>query len=271
MDGFSIGISGLTASQRALDIIGNNIANAATEGYHRQRIELTPSASRVVAGNVFGGGVDVANITRAVDYLIEQEITRQNSSSEQIGSQLETLKTVESAIGDVSSSGIGASVDIFFNALRDLSVHPSDSMYQQQAVSAADAMCQQFNMMSKFLSNAEEQIGIEASNAIDEVNSLTGQIAQLNGTIEDLELRGKQAGNLLDSRDKLVNDLSKLMGIQTIQRAYGVVDVMSGGIGLVSNRSAKAGVYGKAAELAADINQNRPTVDTLLLEARIHW
>ena len=33
----------------------------------------------------------------------------------------------------------------------------------------------------------------------------------------------------------------------------------------------KAGVYGKAAELAAYINQNRPTVDMLLLEAKIHW
>ena len=43
MDSLSIGISGLQAAQKAFDIIGNNVANAATDGYHRQRIDLSPS------------------------------------------------------------------------------------------------------------------------------------------------------------------------------------------------------------------------------------
>ena len=51
MDSYSIGLSGLGAAQKALDVIGNNIANAATEGYHRQRIELAPAYSIILPKN----------------------------------------------------------------------------------------------------------------------------------------------------------------------------------------------------------------------------
>ena len=48
MDSYSIGITGINAAQKAFEIIGNNIANAATEGYHRQELKLTPSYSSQV-------------------------------------------------------------------------------------------------------------------------------------------------------------------------------------------------------------------------------
>ena len=80
MDGYDIGISGLYASQKAFEIIGNNIANAATEGYHRQRLNLTPAYSSQIGSVILGGGVDVAEVTRLVDELLENEIYRQQSS-----------------------------------------------------------------------------------------------------------------------------------------------------------------------------------------------
>ncbi len=72
MDSFGIGISGLNAAQRAFDIIGNNIANAATEGYHRQRLNLTPGYSSQIGPVILGGGVDIAGITRMIDGFLEK-------------------------------------------------------------------------------------------------------------------------------------------------------------------------------------------------------
>ena len=83
MQNFSIGLTGLNAAQTALDVIGNNVANAATEGYHRQRIELSPSTYGQT-----GGGVNVAGITRMVDTLLESEISRQQSSYGQVSQEL---------------------------------------------------------------------------------------------------------------------------------------------------------------------------------------
>ena len=78
MSNFSIGISGLGVAQTGLNIIGNNIANAATEGYHRQRVELSPGYASW-SGEIFiGGGVSLEGVTRIIDNLLEQEIMRQS-------------------------------------------------------------------------------------------------------------------------------------------------------------------------------------------------
>ena len=70
MDSFSIGLSGLEAAKNALDIIGNNIANAATPGYHRQRVELSPEYLANYGGYIQGGGVYFEGITQEVDVFL---------------------------------------------------------------------------------------------------------------------------------------------------------------------------------------------------------
>ncbi|MHC4184405.1 MAG: flagellar basal body protein, partial [Planctomycetota bacterium] len=99
MDSYSIGLSGLNVAQNALDIIGNNIANAATDGYHRQRLELAPAYMSQVGSVLLGGGVDIVGITRMIDGLLEQEILRQQSSLGRVRAELTTLRTVESTFG----------------------------------------------------------------------------------------------------------------------------------------------------------------------------
>jgi len=135
MDSYSIGLSGLDAAQKALETIGNNIANAATEGYHRQRINLVPRYTSQSGPVILGGGVDVAGITRMIDNFLEQEILRQQSSLGQVSQEFSTLRTVETAFGELSSgSGLNSAIDEFFNALQDLSAHPTEIIWQTQAV-----------------------------------------------------------------------------------------------------------------------------------------
>jgi len=125
MANYDIGISGLEAAQRALDIIGNNLANAATEGYHRQRIELTPAYSSQIGPVLLGGGVNIAGITRMIDTLLEQEILREQSLLEAVSQEFITMRTVENAFGELTTgNSLRATIDEFFNALQDLSAHP---------------------------------------------------------------------------------------------------------------------------------------------------
>ncbi|TFG49259.1 MAG: flagellar hook-associated protein FlgK, partial [Candidatus Brocadiia bacterium] len=114
---FGIGLSGLTAAQNAMDVIGNNIANAATEGFHRQRLQLTPSYSAQNGSILIGGGVEIAGVTRMIDTLLEQEILRQNSTLEQLNQEYGTLRTVENAMGEFAAGGgLNAVIDNFFNS-----------------------------------------------------------------------------------------------------------------------------------------------------------
>ena len=105
MANYTIGLSGLNAAYVAMDAIGNNIANAATEGYHRQTVEFVPASSVQSAGVTVGGGVEVASLRRMVDDLLESEITRQQSVYGQVNQELSTLSSVETSFGEFSDSG----------------------------------------------------------------------------------------------------------------------------------------------------------------------
>ena len=239
MDSFSIGLSGFEAAQKALDTIGNNIANAATEGYHRQRINLTPAYSSQVGSLQLGGGVAVAGITRMIDRFLEQELLRQQSSLGQVSQEFSKLRTVESAFGELSASGgLSTVIDEFFNALQDLSAHPAEIIYQSQAVTTAETLAYRFRTLGEFLTTLETDIRLEAENTVEQINLLIDRIAELNGDIGKIEITGGQANNLCDQRDQSISELSELINIETQNREYGVVDVSAAGIPVVTSTSA---------------------------------
>jgi flagellar hook-associated protein 1 FlgK len=236
MSNYSIGLSGLDAAQKALSIVGNNIANSATEGYHRQRTELAPAYSVQSGPLSLGQGVEVTSITRLIDNLLEQEILRQQSSLGHISQEVTTLQTIENAFGEFSvAGGLNEVIDNFFNALQDLSAHPSESIWQNQAVTTAEAMTAQFRTLGEFLTTLEDQIKLEADHIIEQVNLLLDEIAKLNDNIKKIEILGNQANNLRDRRDLCISELSELISVQTVQQDYGVVNVIAGGMNAVTD------------------------------------
>ena len=231
---FEIGLSGLDAARKGLDVIGNNIANAATEGYHRQRIDLIPEYATQDSGVLMGGGVDIAGITRIIDSFLEQEILRQQSLLGQISQETTTLQSIETAFGELTwSSGLNAAINKFFNALNDLSAHPDQIVYQNDVLTSAEAMAGQFRTLGSFLADLETQIRMEAENTVGQINTITAQIAALNDNIQRVEIGGANANNLRDQRDQLIKQLSEFVSVQTQQREYGVVDVNISGIPVV--------------------------------------
>ncbi len=235
MQNFDIAISGLSVAQKALNVIGNNVANAATEGYHRQEINLLPSYSSQVGGTVLGGGVEMAGVTRVIDRLLEQELLRQKSSLGYVSQELTTLETVENAFGEFAAgSSLSVVLDDFFNALQDLCAHPTDAIYQNQTITAGQALAGQFRTLGEFLAGLETQVALEAENAVDKINTLIGQIARLNDDIKAIEIRAGDANNLRDQRDRCITELAESIGVETVSREHGVVDVTVAGISVVT-------------------------------------
>ncbi|MFA5552995.1 MAG: flagellar hook-associated protein FlgK [Phycisphaerae bacterium] len=246
MANFEIGISGLTAAQKSLDIIGNNIANAATPGYHKQRLDLNPAYCAYNSATIIGGGVDARSITRMIDNLLEKELLRQNSILTQIAQERTTLQTIENTFGELAGSGgLNAAIDRMFNAFADLTGHVGEIIWQQQVVAEAEMMASQFRSMGDILSKLDQQITLESEHLIERANTLITQIAKFNDDIERIEITGGVANNLRDHRDQLITQLSEIIGVQTIERRNGVVDVEAGGIAVVigtSYSSLEAGI-----------------------------
>lgn len=240
MANFAIGLNGISAAQKGMEVVGNNIANASTDGYHRRDVVLTPSYSSQKGDVLLGGGVDIKGVERVIDNLLEQEIFRQQSFLEKMNLEFDTLGSIENALGELytEDGGLNAAMDKFFNSIQDLSLQPTESVWQNQLITSADSMASQFRTIGSYLTDLENELKLEADNNIQEVNSLIKQIANFNHEIEKMELSGSKANSLRDRRDQCINELSKMINVQTIQRDHGIVDIEAGGISVVVGTSA---------------------------------
>jgi len=234
MGNFDIGLSGIMVAQQAIELIGTNVANTGTEGYHRQDLRISPREFGVSAGFV-AGGAEVAGIFRSIDFMIEAEYTRQQPQLAQISQELGALQTLESALGTLSSSGLVASLADFFGSLRDLAGQPNSLPMQEQAAWSAQAMTSQFHQLGEFVLGLEDHLVHEAATTVQQANDLIDMIAALNGQIRETLRSGGNANLLMDRRDQAVNDLSELIDTD-VKRvdADGMVNVAAWGSPLIT-------------------------------------
>jgi len=231
MGNYTIALSGLSAVQTAFDIIGSNITNAGTDGYHKQTVEFSPTYT----SETTAGGVAVTDITRVIDTLLEKELYLENATLAQLSQENTTLTSIETALGELTSddSGINAAIDALFTAMQDLVASPTDSISLTQLVSDAESLTSQIRTVGEYLTTLEASLASQADTVVDDINTLSEQIAELNNKIEAVQLVGGNSNTLCDQRDEYISELSNLIGVQTVNRDNGVVDVIAGDIPLV--------------------------------------
>ena len=225
MDGHSIAISGLGVAQKALQVIGNNIANASTEGYHRQEAVIVPVTGDAYASLPVGRGAEITCIRRAGDMLLEGEIWRQRPELGQADQELTTLEALESVLGDLTTGGLAAAISDFFSALDELASEPDSAAFREQVVAAASGLASQFRVLGSSLDELDTHIVNEARALGQEINDLAGRIAELNSLIQDLHSREASDSNLLDQRDQAVSELADIGDIQVVQAEDGSYNV----------------------------------------------
>jgi flagellar hook-associated protein 1 FlgK len=214
MSNMTIGLSGLIVAQRALDIVATNIANANTDGYHRQTPMISPvSLDSPTSPSI--GGAEITEVRRAMDGLLESEILRNQPLQGQLTQELMTLQSIESSLGQLGSQGLTTALAQFFGDMRELAAQPQSSAQLQQTVWSAELLAEQFRNLGTFLMETADSLKTEAQDIVSQVNQLTGRIAELNTQILAGVSRGGSANLLADQRDQLVRELSEIIPIQT--------------------------------------------------------
>jgi len=240
MSNFSIGLSGLEVAQRAMELIGTNLANAGTEGYHKQEAIISP-LSLYTCNGVSIGGAEITEVRRAVSDLLEMEITRQQTAMGQADEELAVLEMVESAFGTVGSGGLDEALGRFFDALTELASDPVDVnlVLRKQAVSAADALAGQFRHTADFFRDVQQDLRLQIQEYVTEANRLTAEIADLNQEITVTTIRGGGANLLCDRRDRAILELADLVPVdaRTQSGVTESISVSAWGITLVTGSS----------------------------------
>ena len=217
----NIGKSGMFAQQGAINTTSHNIANANTEGYSRQRVELQttrpyckPSMNSAAGPGQVGTGVQIVAINRVRDSFLDYQTRVELGVQGQFSSRHKFLSQIENILNEPTDVGISKLFGKFFDAWHDLSINPQNSnaksVVMEQASALADELNHTFNELSKLKENTQREI----QQTVFEVNSILNQINQLNQEIVQVKVAGQQPNDLMDRRDLLLDKLSAKFGIE---------------------------------------------------------
>ncbi|QDT33587.1 flagellar hook-associated protein FlgK [Thalassoglobus polymorphus] len=207
-----VGLSSIRASQQALYAISNNIANANTEGYHRQRVELIDRNPVTIGSIQIGSGVDVDSLTRLRDTATEASLISTKSRHAESETTLRILGQLESALLPSSGSLI-STVSNFFNEIEQLAAQPSTVTIRDAVIAAAEDVVNQISQLDTRLNQLRSNNVIAIHEEVNAINDETAQIADLNRDIRIQSHSGSQPNTLLDQRDRLVSQLSERVDI----------------------------------------------------------
>lgn len=234
MDALRIGASGLTAQQAALQITGNNIANAATPGYARQVPELTATGeSRYGANLRGGGGVSLSAVRRMVDEAVLARLRDANAQVAQYTVADQALARVEALMNEMTDADVSSALTELFNSFSALAQDPQDGALRGVVIQRAVTLADRLNYLRDGIERVRLEIDGQLVGAVEEADRLAGAIAELNVKVVAAESNGGSAASLRDQRDQLLDQLSAIVAINTREEVNGAVNVFIGSEPLV--------------------------------------
>ena len=231
-DLIAIGASGVRAYQTALGVVGDNVANADTPGYVRRTVVLRPGGGAgagdpLSRGTLAGSGVAAGGIARAYDALKTAAARNADADLARLTTRTEWLASLQTVLSSGVSS-LNGQIGGFFNAAQDLAADPASTAARTIFLDRADQTAGAFRSTGGALANLAADLAAATAAQTAQVNDLTAGLARVNTQLRRTQPGGAAANGLLDSRDTLLADLSKLLRVTATEGVGGTVEVRLG-------------------------------------------
>jgi flagellar hook-associated protein 1 FlgK len=228
-DLFGISVGALQAFQSALNVTSNNIANANTPGYAKESVELTAAKPQSNGNVTIGNGVTVVGISRSFSQATANQL---NASQSTLG-QLNALQSYSSQIDNLvgtTAGGLSTALQNFYGAWSDVANSPASSATRQALLGKAQSVAASLQSNSTQLDALNRDINGRITSDVQQINTLATSISKLNTQIvvSTAQAGGQVPNELIDQRDQLVSNLSKLTGISTTLDTNGALNVFVG-------------------------------------------
>lgn len=227
---YNIAKSGINTSQRALEVIGHNLSNADTVGYIRQQAMLQDTESQGYGGKQVGTGVSVSEIRQIRSIFLDSTYRKENCTKSFWETIKSTLEDIESVIDSLSSSsGLGSAIDEFFNGWEELAKEPENGTAREAVVEYGNSFVEVVNGIEEQLDLIQSSLNQQIIKAVEDINSITDQLAALNQTILVSEINGQNANDYRDQFNSLLDSLSGYADISIKETESGMISVSIGG------------------------------------------
>lgn len=226
-------MSGLSAAQAALSTTSNNITNYTVAGYSRQTILLSQANSTLQGSSYYGNGVNVTGVQREYDEFITAQLRSSSATYSAANTQYSQISNIDDLLS-TSTTSLSTSIQGFFTNLQNVVSNANDPSARQSMLSNAQGLVNQFQTTAQYLTNMQSSVNTDVASNIDQINTFTSQIADLNKQIGKLSTAsGAQPNDLLDQRDQLVNNLNNIVGV-SVSKQDGNYIVSMGSVTLVN-------------------------------------
>ena len=224
LNSVGIGISGLLAFQKSMATASHNIANADTDGFSRQRVDLSVNDPMFSSSGFVGTGTGVQSVSRVWDKFTADNLNAVTSNH----SLFSTMESLNSQIDDIfsnESSGLSPKIQDFFISMQAVAESPSSSSAKRQFLAASDSLANRFNSLDSLVSGLEAESQGRVKNLVREINSYTDAISDLNSKIVNASVSTITPNDLLDQRDRLMLKLSEKLNVSSMENSNGSISV----------------------------------------------
>ena len=232
--------SGMHASRRALEVIANNIANANTPGYKRQQLILLEGnprtnqfANEANLATFTGTGVHVAGIRRMQDAYLDNRIAEATHSGARWNITRDTLQSVQALFAEPGTNGVSNLLDQFWNKWSQLASTPDSVPARADVLTASGTLADRVKEIYSNLRTMQQQLDVTVRNRVEEINRIAADIAEVNEKIVAIEIGGAAPNELLNRREELVEQLSKIVSVRTYGQSGGDFMLSVNGVTMV--------------------------------------
>ncbi|MDQ2673028.1 MAG: flagellar hook-associated protein FlgK, partial [Chloroflexota bacterium] len=232
-------LTSLYAQRRALDVTGQNIANANTEGYSRQRVDMqsqvgSMSAAMYAKTDGLGTGVSVSGVQRIRDEYLENRGRTEHAKSTYLTAQTAAYTAVEDVFAEPGDTALAAQLQDMWGGWNDVANNPQLAATRSTLIQQSSTVADGLNSAHASLASQWSQNRTQLSAYAEEVNVTAESIAQLNDSIIKANASGLTVNELEDRRDQLAMKLSELTGATAAKRENGGMDIFINGANLVT-------------------------------------
>jgi flagellar hook-associated protein 1 FlgK len=224
---FGIDVTALQAFQQAIEVTSNNVANASTPGYDVESVNLGTAAPQDSGSIPIGAGVVVSGINRAYSQAAANQLNTSQSSLSQLNALQSYTSQIDNLFG-TTAGGLSTALQTYYSGWSAVADNPTSTAARQALLGDATALAQNLNTTSTQLNQLSSGVNTGITADVQQINSISTQIANLNTQIASATGSGRAPNTLLDQRDQLLSSLSQLAGVTTTSNSDGSINVYVG-------------------------------------------
>lgn len=226
---FEISKSGLRSAERSLSVTSNNIINADTPGYSRQRVDKE-SAGMQMTGFHAGLGVNITSITRMRNEMTDEVMNEKRQDMGFLKEKAQIFDQLEASMASDSGGDLDVRIGSVFDMFSELSSDPQDMSVRNSLLTEAEQLTSKLGDISRNVDRTSDLVRESTGSTIDNINQIMKDLDSLNSAITKGESAGKPDHASLDLQVKKLEELSGLVDFESQVTEKGALQLRVGGV-----------------------------------------